>query len=331
MTALRFVLAATLFRALAAASSVVAHPLDPALLEVRESSTGTVDVLWRLSASQAAGDPLKVVLPVECVSLSAPELNRSGARVTVRWSAQCGDGSLVGRQIGVAGLRERGTDAVLRAHLADGRLVQAVLRGDAPTLTIPAQSGRFDVLRDYLRLGFEHILSGPDHLLFVLGLVLLVRGWRRLFWTITAFTAGHSITLSLAVLGVVDISSQPVEVLIAVSIVVVAVELVRGGRESWIQRFPWSIAIAFGLLHGLGFAGALTEVGLPADEVPLALFAFNVGIELGQLLCVALILAVMAGLRAAPVSWPTALQRIPAYTIGSLGVFWVSERMISML
>ena len=225
---------------------------------------------------------------------SAPEINRSGTRVTIRWSTRCGDGSLMGRQIGVAGLRERGTDAVLRAHLADGRLVQAVPGVDAPTLTIPAHSGRFDVMRDYLRLGFEHILNGPVHLLFVLGLVLLVRGWRRLVWTITAFTVGHSITLSLAVLGVVDVPPQPVEVLIAVSIVVVAVELVRGGRESWIHRLPWSIAIALGLLHGLGFAGALTKVGLPAKEVPMAPFAFNIGIELGQLLCVALILAVMA-------------------------------------
>jgi hydrogenase/urease accessory protein HupE len=331
MTARRFVLAAILLCSLSGASTVVAHPLDPALLEIRESPTGTLDVLWRLSASQAAGDPLKVVLPGECQSLSAPVLSRTGARVTVRWSAQCSGGSLVGRSIGVAGLRERQTDAVLRTHLADGRLVQAVLRGDAPVLTIPAQSGRFDVLRDYLRLGFEHILSGADHLLFVLGLVLLVRGWRRLFWTITAFTAGHSITLSLAVLGVVDIPPQPVEALIALSIVVVAVELVRGGRETWIQRFPWSIAIAFGLLHGLGFAGALTQVGLPENEVPLALLAFNIGIELGQLLCVAVILAVQAALRAAPVSWPTAVQRIPAYIIGSLGVFWVSERMMSML
>jgi hydrogenase/urease accessory protein HupE len=199
-------------------------------------------------------------------------------------------------------------------------------------MTIPARAGRFDVFRDYLRLGFGHILGGPDHLLFVLGLVLLVRGRRRLLWTITAFTAGHSVTLSLAVLGIVNIPPQPVEVLIALTIVVVAVELIRDGdgHETWMQRFPWVMAFTFGLLHGLGFAGALTQVGLPADEVPVALCAFNVGIELGQLLCVVGILAVRAGLRALPVRWPTGVARIPAYTIGSLAVFWVFERLAAM-
>lgn len=330
MTPLRLLLALTLMWTLGAASTGLAHPLDPALLEIRESSTGTLDVLWRWPASQTAGGPLEAILPDACRPLSAPEISHSGPRVTRRWRAQCGEGSLVGERIGVAGLRERQTDALLRLHLADGRLIQAVLRGDAPAVTVPERSGRFDVLRDYVRLGLEHILSGLDHLLFVLGLVLLVQGWRRLIWTVTAFTAGHSVTLALAVLGVVTIPSQPVEILIALTILVVAVELTGGERETWIQRFPWAMAFTFGLLHGLGFAGALTEVGLPGDEVPLALFAFNVGIELGQLLCVAAILAVRTGLVRAPVCWPTSAARAPAYVIGSLAVFWVIERTAAM-
>ena len=316
-----------------AASTVIAHPLDPALLEIHESSGAVLDVLWRMPASRTTNVPLQVVLPDGCRPFSAPVASHTGRRVTLRWRTQCPDGSLVGRQIGVAGLRERHTDALLRVHLADGRLIQTVLRGDASTVTIPERTGRFDLLRDYLGLGFEHILSGPDHLLFVLGLVLLVHGRQRLLWTITAFTAGHSVTLSLAVLGVVNIPPQPVEVLIALTIVVVAAELARSrcAHQTWIQRFPWTMAFTFGLLHGLGFAGALTQVGLPGDEVPLALFAFNVGIELGQLLGVAVILVVGASLRAIPVCWPAAVERIPAYAIGSLGVFWVSERMAGML
>ena len=315
-----------------AASSVVAHPLDPALLEIRESPTGTLDVLWRLPVSRIADAPLQTILPEGCTPVSDPVTSRAGSRITLRWSARCGDGDLIGSEIGVDGLRERRTDALLRVHLADGRLIQAVLRGDAPTFTLPQSAGRLDVLRDYLLLGFEHILGGPDHLLFVLGLVLLVQGYRRLFWTITAFTAGHSVTLALAVLGVVKVPSHPVETLIALTILVVAVELTRAGRghETWIQRFPWAMAFAFGLLHGLGFAGALTEIGLPAHEVPLALAAFNIGIEVGQLLCVAVILTLAAGLRRIPVRLPTAVRHLPSYAIGSLAVFWVLERTTAM-
>ncbi len=237
--------------------------------------------------------------------------------------------SLVGQRIGVQGLHERATDALLRIRLADGRLIETVLRGDAPVISIPERTGRLDVLHGYLRLGFEHILSGPDHLLFVLGLVLLVRGRRRLLWTITAFTAGHSVTLSLAVLGFVHIAPAPVEALIAFTIFVVAVKL-TGDRQGWAQRFPWAMAGAFGLLHGLGFAGALAQVGLPDAEIPLALFSFNVGIELGQLCFVACVLGSRAALHLLPVHWPRATDLIPAYTIGSLAVFWMLARLMAI-
>lgn len=315
-----------------AASTVVAHPLDPALLEIRESPTGTLDVLWRLPLSQSTDVPLRAILPEGCTPLSTPVASRTGARMELRWRARCGDGGLVGSDIGVDGLRERGTDAVLRVHLADGRLVQAVLRGNAPVFTVPETASRLDILRDYHRLGFEHILGGPDHLLFVFGLVLLVFGYRRLFWTITAFTAGHSVTLALAVLGVVTVPSNAVEILIALTILILAVELTRAGRghETLIQRFPWAMAFTFGLLHGLGFAGDLTEIGLPANEVPLALAMFNIGIEVGQLLWVAVILALAALLRWIPAPLPTAIQKIPSYAIGSLAVFWILERTTEM-
>lgn len=315
-----------------AASTVVAHPLDPALLEIRESPPGTLDVLWQLPASQADGVPLRVILPEGCAPLSDPVVSGAGARIALRWRERCGDSGLVGSDIGVDGLRERRTDALLRVHLADGRLVQAVLRGDAPAFTVPERAARLDVVRDYLLLGFDHILGGLDHLLFVIGLVLLVQGHRRLFWTVTAFTAGHSVTLALAVLGVVTVPANPVEALIALTIFIVALELTRAGRghETWIQRFPWAMAFTFGLLHGLGFAGALTEIGLPADEVPLALAAFNIGIEAGQLLCVAVILTVAAGLRRVPPPMPTAVRHLPSYAIGSLAVFWILERTTAM-
>jgi hydrogenase/urease accessory protein HupE len=274
--------------------------------------------------------PLHPVLPVRCVEHSAPRVGESsGPRLTWRWRVDCGAHGLVGERVGIDGLRERRTDALLRIRLADGRLIQAVLRGDQSALTVPVRMGRLDITRDYLGLGFEHIVTGLDHLLFVLGLVLLVRGRRRLLWTITAFTVGHSVTLSLAVLGIVRIPTAPVEVLIAITIFVVAGELTREhpAREGWMRRAPWAMAFAFGLLHGLGFAGALAQVGLPAAEIPLALFAFNVGIELGQLLFVGVVLAARATLGALPVRWPPASARIPAYAIGSLAAFWVIDRV----
>ena len=310
--------------------AALAHPLEPALLQIRESAPGTLDVLWRPPSSQPGDVEISPLLPNGCVNLSEPRPAWGAVPGTVRWGVQCAAASLVGQHIGVEGLRERKTDAMLRIQLADGRLVQTVLRGDTPFATIPERAGPLDVLLGYLRLGFEHILTGPDHLLFVLGLVLLVHARRLLLWTITAFTAGHSVTLSLAALGLVNVAPKPVEVLIAFTIFVVAVELTRDAAGS-MRRFPWAVAFAFGLLHGLGFAGALAQVGLPATEIPLALFSFNVGIEVGQLLFVGLVLAVRAALRRLPVRSLEAVAGVPAYTIGSLAIFWILERIAAML
>jgi hypothetical protein len=189
------------------------------------------------------------------------------------------------------------------------------------------------VVRGYALLGVEHILTGWDHLLFVLGLVLLVGPGRMLLWTVTAFTAGHSITLALASLGLVNVPQGATEAAIALSIYLLAVELVRssGGRVTFMQRAPWLVAGGFGLLHGLGFAGALAAVGLPQGEIPLALFAFNVGIELGQLAFVGTILAGMAALGRLRVTWPTWVSPAPAYAIGALAIYWFLERVAGSL
>lgn len=306
-----------------------AHPLDPALLEIRESGNATIDVLWRIPASLPAGGPLKPIFPRRCATLAAPRASPTGARVTVRWQMRCGTAGLVGQRIGIDGLQERRTDALVRIHLSDGRLVQSVLRGDAPFLAVPERAGSLDVLRNYLALGFDHIQTGLDHLLFVLGLTLLVHGRRRLIWTITAFTVGHSVTLTLAVLGFVNVAPAPVEALIALSIFAVAVEIARETQActNGLWRYPWAMALVFGFLHGLGFAGALAELGLPADEIPLALFSFNVGIEVGQILFVGLVLAGRAVLSGLPVSLPKTSKMIPAYAIGSLSALWIFERL----
>jgi len=309
--------------------AILAHPLDPALLEIEESEAAPVRALWRVPAVQPRGAPLRPVLPGRCQAIEPAVVTPGQGQVSLRWRLDCGGRSLAGEEIAVEGLAARHTEALVRLRLADGRLVQAVLRGDAPSLVVPHRAGPARVLLDYAALGFDHILEGLDHLLFVLGLVLLVDGRRRLLATVTAFTAGHSITLSLAVLGLLRVPPAPVEALIAASILAVAVELARKaeGRAIPLWRSPPAVALAFGLLHGLGFAGALARVGLPAEEIPLALLAFNGGIELGQLLFVVLILLVRARLAALPLPWPRAALRLPAYGIGSLAAFWVFERI----
>ena len=183
--------------------------------------------------------------------------------------------------------------AVVRVVFSDGRVAEGVLAGDPPVFQVPAAPRPWRVLVDYARLGVGHILTGPDHLLFVFGLVLLAGASRRLLTTVTAFTLGHSVTLAAAVLGLVRLPAAPIEVAIAASVFVLAVELARDpGRPSAIRRRPWVMAFVFGLLHGLGFASALTEAGLPAGEIPLALLGFNLGIEVGQIAFVGCVLAI---------------------------------------
>jgi hypothetical protein len=304
-----------------------AHPLDPALLEIREIRGAPVEVLWRQPSLQPREAPVHPVLPRRCTQLGQAEVRRGDPWTEARWRLDCGGRSLVGERISVEGLEAGQTDALLRIELADSRRVQAVLRADAPAFTVPSGTSVAKVVSDYLLLGLEHILTGFDHLLFVLGLVLLVRG-RGLVWTITAFTLGHSITLSLAVLGFVRIPPAPVEVLIAASILAVAVELTRqdAGRGASPWRSPRALAFGFGLLHGLGFAGALAQVGLPAGEIPLALVSFNTGIEAGQLLFVGALLLGRAALGARPMPRLAAPARLPAYGIGALAAYWVFER-----
>ena len=304
-----------------------AHPLDPSLLEIREVRGAPLEVLWRQPNVQPVDAPVRPLLPSRCVQVGRGEVRQGEPWSEARWRLDCGGRSLVGERIGVEGLAQGQTDALLRIQLADGRLIQAVLRPDAPALTVPPGTSAVKVCRDYLLLGLEHILSGLDHLLFVLGLVLLVRG-RGLLWTITAFTLGHSVTLSLAVLGVVRIPPAPVEILIAASIFAVAVELTRqdAGRAAPPWRSPRALAFGFGLLHGLGFAGALAQVGLPAGEIPLALVSFNSGIEVGQLLFVGTLLLARTAFRARALPRLMAPAGLPAYAIGALAAYWVLDR-----
>jgi hypothetical protein len=310
---------------------VLAHPLAPALLELNEHAAGTVEVAWTTSALRLRGVEFEPALPGHCRPLAEPAILIGDDRVTQRWMVDCSPAGLVGHRVGVDGLAAVRTDVLLRATLADGTSLRAVLRASEPGLTIPARESRIAVTRAYLGLGGEHILTGWDHLLFVLGLLLLAQGVGPLVKTITAFTLGHSVTLSLTVLHAPLLPTRPIEVAIAGSIFVLAVELTRPpqARRSLVHRFPWLIAAVFGLLHGAGFAGALAEIGLPRREIPLALLAFNAGIELGQLVFVAGVLGARRVARAALPRLPPWSKWVPIYALGCFSVYWTLQRLAS--
>ena len=238
-------------------------------------------------------------------------------------------GGLTGAEITVDGLAGTLTDVLVRIQRTDGTSQVLRLKPESPSFVVEAVPGSLQVAATYLSLGIEHILLGLDHLLFVLALLILVDNWRRLVWTITAFTIAHSITLAAATLGWVAVPPPPVEAVIALSIVFVAGEIVRSrqGRPSLSQRLPWLVAFTFGLLHGFGFAGALSEIGLPQQQIPLALFTFNVGVEIGQLLFVGAVLLLARLPRLLHLPVPAWWARAVAYGIGSVAVFWVIERV----
>lgn len=302
-----------------------AHPLAPSLLELRESPAGSVVVRWKTPSQRVRDSRLVPRLPDGCGIVAERVPDTSPAEVVTEWDVAC-DGRLTGRRIAVDGIAASRADVLARLELADGRRILRVLRAGDESFVVPERDGPAAILASYGRLGIAHIATGFDHLCFVLGLLLLVGGGRRLLGTVTAFTLGHSVTLSLAVLGLVALPVRPIEVLIAASIFVLAVELTRE-RRSWLGQRPWTMAAVFGLLHGFGFAGALTEVGLPSGDVPVALLGFNAGIEAGQL---AFVLAVLVlGRLVRPVAtWAPRARLVPAYAIGSLAAFWMLGRLI---
>ncbi len=218
----------------------------------------------------------------------------------------------------------------MRLERLDGTTQVELLAPKAPSFVVAATQGWLGIAATYLRLGVEHILLGIDHLLFVLALLILVDGRRRLIGTVTAFTAAHSLTLAAATLGFVHVPQSPVEAIIALSIVFVAGEIAHAhqGRPGLTQRYPWVVAFTFGLLHGFGFAGALTEVGLPEQAIPLALLFFNVGVEVGQLLFIAVALGLGALAARIPMSRPAWAWKVPAYGIGTVATFWTIQRVV---
>ncbi len=313
------------------ASPAWAHEVRPAYLELRQTRPDTYDVLWKVPArGETMRLALDVEFPADCTRVSEPRRSFANDAFFDQWSVKRA-GGLTGARIAIAGLSATSTDVLVRLERLDGTTQIARLMPAAPSFVVEAAPRPLEVARTYVVLGIEHILFGFDHLLFVFALILIVRSGWTLLKTITAFTLAHSITLSLATLGVVHVPGRPVEATIALSILLLACEIVRAqrGEVGLTARWPWVVAFSFGLLHGFGFAGALTDIGLPPGDVPLALFAFNIGVELGQLAFITIVLGALASVRRLRLP-PTLRRRVlpaAAYAIGITASFWFFERL----
>lgn len=309
----------------------MAHDARPAYLEVRQTAPERYDLLWRVPLTAGMPLPVLLKLPEGVQNLTEPAVrDLTDSRVERRVVEA--PGGLAGKRIEFPGLQGTIADVLVRVQPMDGEMTTTLVRSSQPWVEIAAPTGgALAVFTAFVGHGVEHILFGYDHLLFVLALMLIVRNTRALILTVTAFTLAHSITLALAALGMVQVPGPPVEAAIAFSIVLVAAEIVRlrRGEPSLTARQPWLVAFCFGLLHGFGFAGALSEIGLPRAELPLALFGFNVGVELGQLAFIATVLALVAVARKVRALGGVAGHgvRWAPHAIGSVAAFWFVERV----
>jgi hydrogenase/urease accessory protein HupE len=310
-------------------SSALAHEVRPGYLELRQTGPETYDVLWKVPGR---GEDLRlglyVELPAGCNTLTPPRTTIANNAFTERWTVTCA-GGLTGGTIHIAGLTATTTDVLVRLERLDGTTQVTRLTPSDPSFVVEAAPRAMEVVRTYVVLGIEHILSGIDHLLFVLALLIITRGGWKLVRTVTAFTISHSITLSAATLGFVHVPQRPVEAVIALSIVFVAAEIVhmRRGVEGIAAKAPWVVALGFGLVHGLGFAGGLSEAGLPQGHIPIALAFFSLGVEIGHFLFIGVVLSLMALVRRARTPFPRWVELVPPYAIGGVAMFWVIQRI----
>ena len=314
---------------LLAASAASAHETRPAYLEIKETSPGQFLVLWRTPLMAGMRLPVVLKLPDNVRDLREPSVQElSDSLVERRW-VDAGPDGLAGRRIEFSGLQMTITDVLVRVERLDGSTQITRVTSSSPSFIVEATPRPFEVVRTYLVLGIEHILTGVDHLLFVSGLLLLVNGTRRLLLTVSAFTLSHTVTLTLATLGFVHVPPAPVEAVIALSILFVAYEALRKKENpsGLAQRKPWLVAFSFGLLHGLGFAGGLSAAGLPAAHIPLALGFFSAGVEVGHFSFVGAALLIIMALKSRMSRLPSWSWQIAPYTIGGFACYWLIGRL----
>lgn len=306
-----------------------AHEVRPAYLELHQSGADTYDVLWKVPG---LGDNLRlglyVEMPRDCDNVSEPRGTMINNAFAQRWTVRRA-GGLGGTTIHIAGLSATTTDVLVRVERSDGSVQVTRVLPSAPSFVVESAPSAWGVARTYTALGVAHILSGIDHLLFVLALIIITGGGWKLVKTVSAFTLSHSITLTLATLGFLHVPQRPVEAAIALSIVFVATEILhaRHGRVGVTARAPWIVALTFGLIHGLGFASGLSEAGLPARHIPEALLFFSVGVEAGHFLFIGVVLTLIALAPRLKLPIPQWAELVPPYAIGTVAMFWVIQRI----
>ena len=312
---------------LACALPAQAHEVRPAYLEIVEQQDGVYSLTWKQPSLAEARIAIDPQLPATCAALGERHVEVADGAFVARWQARC-PGGLAGQKIRIVGLERTLTSTFVRTELADGRTISGVVQASDPSFQFAEAR---PLLPAYFTLGIEHILSGIDHVFFVIGLILLVPSLGRLVGALTAFTIAHSLTLGAAALGLAGLPQASVEVVIALSILVVGYEVVRAarGQTGLTYAMPWAVAFGFGLLHGFGFAGALAEIGLPQDAKLGALLLFNLGVETGQLMIVALAVPLTRWIAVRTVDLRRRIQIGAGYSLGAAAAFWMIQRVVS--
>ncbi len=312
-------------------ASAFADAIRPAYLELREEKPGEFSVLWKIPMLGTARLPVQPEFAGDSKAVTPVTTRTPPGAAIQEWTLRAP--TLRGQTLHIRGLEGSKTDVLVRIEFADGTKWVQRLTGAETEATIPMRQSGWSVAGVYLKLGIEHILFGADHLLFVLGLLLIVKDRWMLLKTITAFTVAHSITLGVATLGYANVPEVPLNASIALSILFLGPEIVRSwrGQTSFTIRHPWVVAFAFGLLHGFGFASALTSAGLPRTDLPLALLSFNLGVEIGQLSLVGVVLLLERSFRVLEIHRPRWAEALPGYTVGTLGAFWTIQRVAILL
>jgi len=309
-----------------------AHEVRPAYLHIKQINIEGYEILWKTPTASGRELSIQPVFPENFKLRLKSERHLPSAKI-YNYEADI-NGILAGQKITISNLEKTLVDVMIHIELANDITHSFLLHPDNPQLTIPIEPNTLSVFTSYIRLGVEHILLGYDHLLFVLVLLLLISNVSSLLWTITSFTIAHSITLCLASLQILTLPSAPVEVIIALSIIFLAKEYItiQGGGKSMTASYPWIVAFTFGLLHGFGFAGALSEIGFPQNQIFIALLSFNAGVEFGQILFIVIIVILMklaSHLRL--FSETLVLKKMISYCIGSLASFWLISRLFYMI
>lgn len=307
--------------------SAAAHPLAPGLLAMTETQPGEFQSIWKLPKKTADRGRLTPQFPDNCRAEAIQAPVAAGTGRSQSFKLRC-HSPLFEETIGITGMTENSSGILLRIKFLDGSLIHQMLNAQHSQLVIPAKQSAGEIFSRYLQLGIEHLLAGIDHVLFVITLAILVGWTRQLFWTVTLFTAGHSVTLSLTALGFITFPVAIIEAMIALSIAWAAADIIGREQHGVLKRRPWLMSGGFGLLHGMGFASALAEIGLPQQALTLSLAAFNIGIEIGQLLIIALFFVAGLCLRRLRISVPERALQLACYVIGSTAAVWFWQRLL---